>query len=210
MRKINKNPEPKEWTSYRLTPGADYKAIPELRRALLEEQGYICAYCMRRIPVKDSNSNETSRIEHILCRGKHDDEKLHYTNMVVCCPGAINHHFHCDKSKDENDVTFDLFSDYFFTTLSYQSKDGKISSSNKEYNSQMNQLLNLNNPLLMENRHSTLKGVIGYLDKKGWSIANISRMIDRWDNKDVEGCYKEYCGIVVWFLKKKLKLIRNQ
>lgn len=83
MRKINKNPEPKEWTSYRLTPGADYKAIPELRRALLEEQGYICAYCMRRIPVKDSNSNETSRIEHILCRGKHDDEKLHYTKGVI-------------------------------------------------------------------------------------------------------------------------------
>lgn len=43
MRKINKNREPKEWTRHRLTSGADYEAIPELRQSLLEEQGYLCA-----------------------------------------------------------------------------------------------------------------------------------------------------------------------
>ncbi|MCF2598074.1 hypothetical protein I6E10_04830 [Phocaeicola barnesiae] len=63
MRKIQKQPEPREWTEYRLTPGAHYEASSELRQALLEEQGYLCAYCMRRIPVHDVNSNETTRIE---------------------------------------------------------------------------------------------------------------------------------------------------
>ena len=49
---ITKNKEPKEWTEYRNTPGVDYQAIPELVQSLLKEQGYICAYCKRRIPNK--------------------------------------------------------------------------------------------------------------------------------------------------------------
>ena len=97
MRKIDKRPEPKVWVEYRQTPGAKYEAISELRSSLLEEQGYVCAYCMRRIPVKDRNSNETSRIEHVLSREKHPDRELDYHNMVICCPGAISSDFHCDK-----------------------------------------------------------------------------------------------------------------
>lgn len=54
MRKITKNTEPKAWTQYRLTPGAAFKPIPELVNSLLDEQGYICAYCERRIPCKDA------------------------------------------------------------------------------------------------------------------------------------------------------------
>jgi len=66
MIKINKKKEPIEWTKKKLTPNfTQYSAIPELRTALLEEQGHICAYCMRRIPVKDSNESETSKIEQI-------------------------------------------------------------------------------------------------------------------------------------------------
>ena len=68
MKKIIKSKEPKEWTEYRLTPGVKYSPISELREALLKEQGYLCAYCMRRIPTKDGNSEETSRIEHLKSR----------------------------------------------------------------------------------------------------------------------------------------------
>ena len=72
---ITKNKEPKEWTEYRNPPGVDYKAIPELVQSLLKEPGYICAYCMRRIPTKDKiyekdgvnfvYANEDHRVEHI-------------------------------------------------------------------------------------------------------------------------------------------------
>ena len=75
---INKNKEPKEWTEYRTTPGVDYQAIPELVDSLLKEQGYICAYCMRRIPQRDklydkdgisfSLTKEDHRVEHVKCR----------------------------------------------------------------------------------------------------------------------------------------------
>ncbi|MDM8338404.1 hypothetical protein [Mediterranea massiliensis] len=115
MRKIEKQSEPREWTAHRLTPGAKYEAKPELREALLKEQGYLCAYCMRRIPIRDTNSNETTRIDHILSRRNHPELQLNYSNMVVCCPGAITSDFHCDKQKGENDITFNLFEDHFFS-----------------------------------------------------------------------------------------------
>lgn len=207
MRKIIKQTEPREWTEYRSTSGVDYEAIPELRKSLLEEQGYICAYCMRRIPVKDKDSNEESRIDHLLSRKRHPDpeHKLGYTNMVICCPGAINSDFHCDKQKGENDLSFDLFNDHFFTTLSYKSKTGQIESSDVAYNGQMNNLLNLNNRLLMHNRQSALLGVISMLNRIGWTVTNITRQINQWDNQDTKGQYKEYNGIILWYLTKKLK-----
>lgn len=210
MRKIQKQSEPHEWTEYRLTPGAHYEASPALRQALLEEQGYLCAYCMRRIPVHDANSNETTRIDHILSRRNHSELQLNYSNMVVCCPGAINTSFHCDKQKGENDVTFNLYDDHFFDTLSYSSKDGKLQSSDAESNRQINTLLNLNHALLKRNRLETLRGVIRMLDRMGWTVSTLRHQIDTWDNKDQQGCFKPYNGIVVWFLKKKMKQADNR
>ena len=89
---IQKKSEPKEWQEYRCTPGVDYQSIPELVDALLEEQGYICAYCMRRIPHKDRLykkdginyvlTDEDHRVEHIQSRENHDDKKLDYSNKI--------------------------------------------------------------------------------------------------------------------------------
>lgn len=214
MIKINKSREPREWTEYRLTTGVDYEAIPELRKALLKEQGYICAYCMRRIPVKDANSSETSRIDHILSREHHPDLKLNYNNMVVCCPGAITDNFHCDKSKHEADVTFDLFSNHFIETLSYRSKDGKIESSNKAWNEEIDKILNLNNPTLMSNRKEVIRALIErleYMKKKNesWSRSKLLHVLNDWESlhrdDDGESKYRSYSGVVVYYLKKKLR-----
>lgn len=205
MRKILKQLEPREWTKHRLTPGAKYEAVPELRKALLEEQGYLCAYCMRRIPIRDTNSNESTRIDHILSRTKHPELQLNYSNMVVCCPGAITSDFHCDKQKGENDITINLFEDHFFDTLSYSSKDGRIKSSDAESDRQINELLNLNHALLKRNRLETLRGVILMLNRIGWTNSNIRHQIEIWNQKDQQGHYKPYNSIVVWFLKKKME-----
>lgn len=58
---------------------------------------------------------------------------------------------------------------------------------------------------MKRNRLNTLLGVIKYLNRNGWTVTNINRQIRMWDNKDDEGYYKEYNGIVLWYLKKKLK-----
>lgn len=209
MRKITKNKEPKEWTKYRLTPNVDYESIPELRKSLLQEQGYICAYCMRRIPHKDKNSNEDSRIDHILSRDHHPDIKLDYGNMVICCPGAISKEFHCDKLKGEQDITFSLFDDSFIPTLKYSTKSGSIESANPIWNKEINSILNLNNEILKANRLETLNGVICSLRGKEWTSSDIRKKLEEWDNKDKKDKLKPYCGIVVWFLNKKLKTIKK-
>lgn len=70
MIEIKKGQEHKAWTNRKCTPGVDYNATPELKSALLEEQGYLCAYCMRRI------SYENMKVEHIKSRSVYTDLKI--------------------------------------------------------------------------------------------------------------------------------------
>lgn len=208
MRKINKGNEPHEWTVYKLTANATYKRIPELADALLKKQGNICAYCMRRIPIMDHNSNETTRIDHVFSRTKHPAFQLDYNNMVICCPGAINNDFHCDKSKGEEDVTIPLFSDYFVQTIEYETSDGKIKSTNSTWNKEIDskEILNLNNKQLKRNRKEAITAAALTLNQTiPWRRSAIQKLISEWDNLDSQGDYKPYNGIVVWYLKKKLK-----
>lgn len=175
MIRIHKGREPRKWTEYCNTPGVHYKAIPKLREALLKEQGYICAYCMRRIPVRDKNSNETSRIDHVKSQEKYSDLELKYSNMVICCPGAISEDFHCDKLKEEEDVTFDLFSQHFIDSLFYSSKDGEMTSSNAVWDGEIRNVLNLNNEMLKKNRLVVIEAMMQQLGKKkeSWTLAEL-------------------------------------
>lgn len=206
MIKINKGSAPREWIEYCRTKGVSYQAIPELTEALYREQGYICAYCMRRIPLtkRDYNSNEDHRIDHILCRDDHHDRELDYSNMVICCPGAINEDLHCDKKKDNKDVTFDLFSDYSINTLSYSTNTGEIKSSNLIWNDEINRLLNLNNKLLKINRKWVIDSIITTIGKKRWTKRVIIEQLKLWEGIDRDGKRKQFCGVAIWFLKKTL------
>jgi uncharacterized protein (TIGR02646 family) len=207
MRKINKGHEPDEWTAYRLTPDATYKRIPELADALLCRQGKICAYCQRRIPVKDFNSNETTRIDHVFSQTKHSVLQLDFNNMVICCPGAITNDFHCDKSKGEEDVTIPIFEAYFVQTIEYATFDGKIKSTNPTWNKEIDSkdILNLNNKQLKRNGKEALTAATLTLNQTNpWKKSDIRKLITEWDNTDNEGDYKPYNGIVVWYLKKNL------
>lgn len=205
MIRINKGPEPAEWTAYRETPGAKYKAIPALRQALLIEHGYLCAYCMRRIPVKDPNNKETSRIEHIQPIEFYEERQLDYTNMVICCPGYINSSEHCDKSKKSQEISFTPFDIHVQNSISYLTKDGTIQSSNANWNTEMNDVLCLNNSLLKINRSQVLEGIRAILEKKKWKRAELENQLHHWSNPNADGKRSPYCGIVIWYLEKKLR-----
>lgn len=206
MIKINKGDEPDAWTQKKDTPGfTKYEPITELRDALLAEQGYICAYCMREIPTKDKGVKETSKIEHVKSRDDRPDLQLDYDNMVICCPGYINADDHCDKLKDGDSVSFSLFTNYFPNTLSYSTKSGEIKSSNTTWNKEINELLNLNNSMLAANRMNTIDGVHQVLLKKKWRKAKLQEKLEEWENLDNDGKRKAYCGIVIWYLKRKLR-----
>lgn len=215
MIKITKKQEPKEWIEYRNTPGVDYQATSKLVESLLQEQGYICAYCMRRIPCKDNASSEDHRVEHVLSRENHPDKKLDYSNMVVCCPGHAGSEAHCDRMKGNNDVSFNLFDADFIATLSYKI-DGELVSSNELFNAEINEVLNLNTPILKANRKATweevIRGLKSLVGNKPWSKAILTKEMQKYNSmhsKDGKQKYIPYCGVVLYHLQKKLERLSS-
>lgn len=212
MIRIVKSKEPPSWTKHRLTAGATYEATPDLRESLLEDQGYICAYCMRRIPVADKGTAETTRIEHITPQSHlTKEEALDYSNMVICCPGAIasvsKKECHCDRHKAELPISFTPFDQNFINTLSYTT-DGTIKSSNADYDKDINEVLNLNIALLKANRKAVRKQLITSLGKREWKKVDLEKILKAYSEKDSEGKKKEYCGVVIEFLTKKLRQLQ--
>lgn len=194
------------------TPGIDYENADKtaLRQSLIEEQGCICGYCMRRIKYVAGGVPDT-RIEHLkprsisIAQGR-IEETLSYANMILCCNGDIDGdgNTHCDRRKSEQEISFTPFDDAFINTISYSSSDGRIKSSNEKYDEEFNTILNLNHPRLAANRHKVLDGLILALGKGHWKKSEIEHKLDEYNCK-TNGKYREYCGVVVWYLTKKLR-----
>jgi hypothetical protein len=127
--------------------------------------------------------------------------------MVICCPGFIDGTEHCDKSKGNQEITFNIFLPSLQNSISYLTKDGTIKSSDPQWNSEIENILKLNNSMLKVNRKDALDGVISILEKKKWRKAEISSKLDLWKTKNTKGKHIPYCGIVIWFLEKKVRLI---
>ncbi len=223
MIRIIKSEEPQAWKEYRRTPNARYNSNKELVESLKREQGYICAYCMRRIPCNDRLydrdgknyllTKEDHRVEHILSRKNHPNLQLDYGNMVLCCPGHIGASEHCDKLKGDRDLSFSPMDPEFIDSISYKS-DGEITSSNPIYDKELNDILNLNTPLLKANRKEAWKEVekqmIVLKNGKAWNKSLLQKFMEKYSakhSKDNEDKYIPYCGIVIYFLHKKLRQI---
>lgn len=206
---IKKTTEPASWTEHRLTEGAQYEATKDLRNALLRDQGYICAYCMRRIPVTDKGTGETTRIEHIYPQsGLSREEAMDFGNMVICCPGAMattaDGQTHCDRHKKETKISFSPLDANFISTISYGA-DGTIRSSVRKYSEEMDSVLNLNQSLLKLNRKAVWAKIIEILGKKDWKKADIEKVLKTYTSRDKDGKLKEYCGIAIYLITKRLR-----
>ena len=92
-------------------------------------------------------------------------------------------------------------------TIQYTSR-GRISSTNEKADKEINELLNLNTELLVKNRASALAQAIVEINKHSegkWTKALIEKFIDRYCSAQKDGKKKEFCGIVVYMLQKKLR-----
>lgn len=55
------------------------------------------------------------------------------------------------------------------------------------------------------NRFYVLDGVIKAISKnKDWRKRGINNQLEKFINKDKENKFPPYCGIVIWYLRKKL------
>lgn len=210
---IEKGKEPESLTAYKKQKHAyfdGYKNKDDVREKLLTEQGYLCAYCMRRIDMRHM------KIEHWYPENDlTEQEAQDYRNMLGCCEGHIEgtrgSDDTCDTQKGNAHITINPLDQSTLQHIKYRSSSGEIYSDNAEIDKDLNDTLNLNSDMhmLMLNRKRLLNQVIKELSrmkKDGvWSKNILKKVKQKYENKDASGMKKEYAGIVIWYIDKKLK-----
>ena len=178
MKWIRKGKEPKDLQEHRGIKGTDYESFKTdvglgdiapatgLRKSLMDDQGYICAYCMKRIPhghLEKGVKADKMKIEHYIAQTKpvsiKDKLDITYSNMLACCTG--NHgqreQFEtCDTKKGDSDLTISPLNEAHIRTLNY-GPDGSIHSLEELFENEINQVLNLNEDNLKKQREAIYK-----------------------------------------------------
>lgn len=209
---IKKGAEPKSLTEYRVKKNNpnysydDYADKDDIRLALLDEQGHICAYCMQRI------TQNNMKIEHWHSQTKHSDEQLDYQNMLACCKGGEGNIFeqqYCDTAKGNQSLKYNPSNPqhHILLQIKYKFKDGEIYSEDEEFNPQLNDVLNLNLAMLKNNRKTVIDSIMTLLAQQNGTVSAkfIQSLLERYTQKSADGKFPPYCGIVRYYLEKKLK-----
>ncbi|SCC68923.1 retron system putative HNH endonuclease [Bacillus wiedmannii] len=179
-----------------------YREKDDVRTSLLQEQGFICCYCMSRI------EKGNMKIEHWLPQSKHPDRTLDYKIMLGVCLGFQKRPYHqqcCDSHRQNEELIINPTNQVMVDTIKY-SGGGEISSENADIDNDLNKTLNLNTEILKGNRKATLQAVIKSIGKRhdAWNVADIKRAIKFYSKKDKDGAYVPYCQVALYFLQKRL------
>lgn len=214
MRQITKGPEPRSLTAHRKARCSNYdnyKAKDELRRTLVTEQRGLCCYCMKRI-----RDDRRTKIEHWQSQSCYSDQQLVYRNLLAACPGGMGQRRadqHCDTRKENDYLSWNPAdpSHHIETRIRYR-LDGSIWSDEGAFNTELNDVLNLNLQVLKENRKGMLDSILEWwrIEKrrrKPVSRSRFQRERQRWQPDDGE--LAEYCQVVVWWLDQRLAKLRQ-
>ena len=172
----------------------------ETKRSLLEEQGYICCYCGRRI-----YNNEESQIEHIFAKGTAAYKKLqldYEKNMVACCDGGkkersegtINKEYlYCEAVKGDqilpiNPLTIECERKFLFD------ENGGIIGVSKDAEVTI-EMLNLTSPVITNKRKAAIKYYIDY-PVSDWNVEYA-----RLSKKDCSGRFEEFCFVLQRYIE---------
>lgn len=213
----SRNREPKELSNYRQnTPNASYDGFHDKRivkQSLIEEQGYICAYCMGKIKDADDCS-----IEHFIAQKRHTDspyseqqhkeKSLLYSNMMAVC---LNNSEHCDKKR--GNIPFKALNPHCENCekLITYTLDGIISHSgniNNDVDDDID-LLGLNCDKLKKCRKAVIDEIWDRFKeahpKKTWSRDLFLDYAKKYRTKHRKrgGLYRfhAYCNFIVWYFE---------
>ena len=211
MREIIKGPEPPSLTAHRQRPHcyyANYEDKDDLRRALVAEQRGICCYCMTRIRSEPASM----KIEHWQCQAHHCGEQLNYRNLLGTCLGGPKqpvHRQHCDTRKGDQDLKWNPANPahHIETRIRYWT-DGSIHADDAEFDTQLDQVLNLNLSLLRNNRKRVLDAVLDWWKQEKSRIGGrvprdrfVRERDKHWAN---HGQLSPFCQVAVWWIEQKL------
>lgn len=210
MIEIKKEQEPSELITHRKTTYATYENMPvethqAVLNSLMHEQGFLCAYCMRRIPQKGRIPSAT--IEHWDPQSQTDTTKaLDYKNMLAVCNGNRGsevRYLTCDAKKQSTAIRVNPLNPATLKTICYQS-DGTIYSEDADINTDLNVTLNLNcNRFgLVDSRRDALQRMLKELQAKH-SSGDIKRYCAKLLNAYRENSPKTpYVGILIHWLER--------
>lgn len=219
MIEIKKGREPKELVEYRQLPDASYENMDShlkniILDHLLNEQGHLCAYCMRRIPEKRKLpiGVQGATIEHWFPRnpdsGEDYGQGLDYRNMLAVCSGnrgcGDERNLTCDAKRGNDRLTVNPCNSETLHSITY-SHNGKIKSTDTRIDEDLNERLNLNSEVvsLPENRKQVLDALIMNIkeehpagDIKSYCRRKLEQI------KAMDGNKIPFVGILIWWLEK--------
>ena len=211
MKKIIKGKEPNSLTEHKKKDHAsydNYREKSDLRASLVRDQRGICCYCMSGITM----GTESMKIEHWQCQKDYPERQLDYSNLLGSCKGnegQAQEFQHCDTFKGQSSLSKNPAEKLvnIEDTIQYLG-DGTIKSSDPIFNNEIDSILNLNTPYLINSRKAVLDGFKQTLQKKG-KLKNptIKRWIKEWngDDRSSTDTLKPFCQVVVYWLRKRLR-----
>ena len=212
MKAIQKQSEPQSLAQHRASSSVDYVADydnyqnkDDLRQSLVAEQGGICCYCMQRI----RPNADDMKIEHWRCQQDFSGEQLDYANLLGACCGGEGQppvRQHCDTRKGDQPLSKNPANpahhiEQFIRFLG----DGTVESDDATLNDELNNVLNLNLSQLQRNRKSVLDSFVKSVSGRQGVFRRelLERWITEWCGDDGQQ-RREYCLVVVYWLRKKL------
>ena len=210
MRNIQKGKEPPELLAYRKLPGAHYagfRDLDALRKCIVEEQRGLCCYCMGRI----HSTAAGMKIEHCESQEQYPARQLDYSNLLGACKGGEGGSRkvqHCDTSKGGQSLSFNPSASDFDVEARIQCLgNGKIEADNDDIRRELEQKLNLNLAMLVTSRVAVLNAFKAYL--KNVKKFDPAKELRKWDGSEA-GSLERYAQIVVYYLRKKLRIEEQQ
>lgn len=215
MKTITKKNEPNSLTKHRANQPASYGNLPnaDTRKSLLEEQGHICCYCMKRIP--ESQATPSSKIEHFLCQDHNEKEELNYKNMLLACSGQEGSPLRlqtCDTRKGNQNLTNSPYNSVRnIEDLIKYKPNGEIYSSDDTFNTELETVLNLNVKNLKDNRRVVYEEVQNRIRQEGKRQGNLAlkkKFLETEKEKLLNlnrGKFLEYCMVGVYVIDKRLR-----
>lgn len=212
---IQKGREPSSLEEYRQQPYASYDGYPdkeELRAALLRDQGYICAYCMRRI----ENDRNTMKIEHWKAQSSMTKEvqKLNFNIMLgVCdgCRGETEYRYTtCDTHRGDAELYVNPLDKRMMDTIKYD-RNGHIHSQDARIEHDLTDTLNLNceqaPSQIVANRrlaYDEFEKELHKLQNKGkWNVGRLKKLLHDYEQLN-DGKRDAYIGVALYLIHKCL------
>jgi len=214
MKYIEKREQPynlDDWIEKK--PNLNYENLTKkrkktIRKKLLEDQGYICCYCQKRITGIQKDGHRDAEIEHIKPQSNcNDRETVSYDNLLVSCDGnqkrdnklLKEHDRHCNNFRQDKNLYINLLDRDCENKIYYDFNGGIYAVNN---NLDVKETINNLNLRIL---NSTRKAYIDGFSLFDLSNDDIDTLNDYFSNKFEENekqMYCEYAGVMINLLNQ--------